>query len=172
LNTLVLLLIGMTAALLQSTLFPHVLPASLIPDTALLLVLFASLSFPFGRGLIASFLLGLLNDLLSGAPQGWNTVFFLAVFLLNRSILARVFLRRSRTPFGLFLLDFFLKLPYLALLCALSVFTPPPLERVLAGWSGECLSSLVLMPVLFRLLAATLGFQKIRFLTVGKNGTP
>jgi len=98
-------------------------------------------------------------------------VFLLCVFLINRSILARIFLRRSRTAFGLFLLDFVLKLPYLAVLFSLFAFPPPPLNRVLLGWAGECMSSLLLMPILFRLLTATLGFQKIRFLTVGKNGT-
>jgi len=169
LNTLVLLLIGMTATLLQSTLLRHVLPAYLLPDSTLLLVLFASLFFPFGRGLIVSFLLGLLADLFSGAPEGWNTLFFLCVFLINRSILSRIFLKRSRSAIGLFLLDFALKLPYLAILSTLFRFPVPSVDRILAGWSGEWFTSLLLMPFLFRLLTETLGFQKIRFLTLQKN---
>jgi rod shape-determining protein MreD len=90
LSYLVLLLIGMTATLLQSTLLRDLLPAYLVPDPLLLMVLFASLSFPFGRGLLVSFFLGLLTDLLSGAPQGWNALFALCIFTVNKGILARI----------------------------------------------------------------------------------
>jgi rod shape-determining protein MreD len=169
LSYLVLLLLGMTATLLQSTLLRDVLPPYLVPDPALLLVLFASLSFPFGRGLIISFFLGLLTDLLSGAPLGWNALFALGVFAMNKGILARIFLKRSRSALGLFLLDFSMKLPYLAILDHLFGFAVPSYSRLFIIWSGELLASLLLMPFLFHLLSASLGFEKISFLQLKKN---
>jgi len=171
-NTLVFLLIGMTVAVLQSTLVLHIPPAFPVPDSTLLLVLFASLSLPFGRGLAVAFLLGLLADLHSGAPEGWNTLFALSVFLINRSILARIFVKRSRSTLGLFLLDFALKLPYLVLLSGLFGFPLPPLNGVLYTWSVEGFASLLLMPFLFRLLTEILGFQGIGFLTRKSHNTP
>jgi rod shape-determining protein MreD len=168
-NFLVLLLIGMAAALLQSTVLRQVLPAPLFPDPTLLLVLFASLSFPFGRGIVACFFLGLMADLLSGAPEGWNTILALCLFAMNKSILAKIFLKRSRSALGLFLLDFALKLPYLWILSGLFRIRLPSYDRILILWSGELLSSLLLMPFLFRLLTASLGFQKISFLHTTKR---
>ena len=169
-NTLVLLLVGMAAFLLQTTLLRHVLPPFLVPDPTLLLVLFASIAFPFGRGLVASFLLGLFADMLSGAPEGWNALFAMCLFLINRSILERIFLKRSRSALGLFLLDFALKLPYLVLLTTLFGFPLPSPEWVLTIWAGEGITSLLLMPLLFRLLTEILGFQTFRWLTLKHTG--
>jgi rod shape-determining protein MreD len=170
-NLVVLLLIGMAAALLQSTVLRQVLPAFLLPDSSLLLVLFASVSFPLGRGMVVCFCLGLMADLLSGAPEGWNTIFALCIFVVNKSILARIFLKRSRSALGLFLLDFSLKLPYVSILSGLFGFPLPSYDRILILWSGELLSSLLLMPFLFRLLTVTLGLQKISFLNIAKRST-
>jgi rod shape-determining protein MreD len=170
LNTLVLVLAGMAAILLQATLLQHLLPACLIPDSTLLLVLFASVAFPFSRGLVASVLLGLLADLSSGAPEGWNTLLAICVFLLNRSILARIYVKPSRAALGLFLLDFALKLPYLFLLSTLFGFPHLSLHGVLYIWAGEWLASLLLMPLLFRRLTEILGIEKIQWLTARNIG--
>jgi len=170
LSYLVLFLIGMCAALLQSTLLRDVLPPVLIPDPMLLLVLFASLRFPFGRGLVASFGLGLLADLLSGAPQGMNALFALCVFTVNKGILSRIFLKPSRSAAGLFLLDFSLKLPYRGLLDALFGIPTPSTSGLVLLWSGEMLTSLLLMPLFFRLLSASLGLETIRFVHPRKSG--
>lgn len=170
-NILVLFLTAMAVFLFQSTLLQHLLPAFLLPDPTLLLVLFASITFPFGSGLAASFLIGLLADLLSGSPEGWNTLFALCIFLVNRSILARVFVKRSRSTLGLFLLDVALKLPCLLLVSTLSGIPLPSPEWMVILWSGECVSSLLLMPVLFRLLTEVLGIPKIQWLTLKSTGT-
>ena len=161
----------MAVTLLQSTLLRDILPPYMIPDPSLLIVLFVSLSFPFGRGLVVSFFLGFLTDLLSGAPEGWNTLFAVCIFALNKGILSRILAKYSRSAFGLFLLDFILKLPYMLILATLFRFPIPSYDKLIRVWAGELFTSLVLMPFLFALLSASMGVQKVRLLKINKNKT-
>ena len=167
-KTLVVLLVGMTTVLLQSTLLRD-LPPWMVPDLFLLMVLFVSLSFTFGVGIVLCFFLGLLWDLMSGAPEGWHTLFAVCIFSVNHIIEARLFVQRSRSSFGLFLLDFTLKLPYLLLLDTVFGFSLPSYDKLFAMWSGEFLTSLILMPFLFNFLTATMGVQRIRLLSMKKQ---
>ena len=161
-NTFVTLLYGMGCLLLQSTVLRQCLPAWILPDPILLLVLYVSIWFPTGRGLLTSFALGLLADLLSGAPEGWNALFTTCVFALNRWVQARVFLGRSRSSLWLFLLDFGLKLPYIAVMQAFwgASFS----RKIFPLWLGESLGSILALPVLFALLSRSLNAQRLRLL--------
>lgn len=168
---LVVFLFGILCSLLQITLLRNVLPSFLVPDPILLLVLYVSLSFPLGRGVAVCFSLGLLADLMSGAPEGWNAIFALMVFLTNKGIQARIYLKHSPTGFGLFLLDSVLKLPYIIFIKMILGFPLPPLRTCTIVWLGEFFSTLLLMPVLFYLLSKVLGYPGSRFLKAQKPHT-
>ena len=156
---LIVLLLGMVAALLQSTLLRALFPQSFVPDIVLLLVLYGSLLFPFGKGLLLAFGLGLLSDLFSGAPEGLNALFSITLFVMSKAIQARVFVKGFRAIWGLTMLAFALKVPYYALMSVLfGLHFPTAADGVLI-WVGEFVSSLFLMPVLFYVVSKALGFQ-------------
>ena len=160
-NAILTFLVALVMLILQSTLVQAVLPPYLLPDPILLLVLFLSVWFPTGRGLLTSFSLGLLADLMSGAPEGWNTFFAVMIFAMNRWIQGRVVLGRSQSTLSLFLLDFGLKLPYIFITRADSVMSFT--RDILPVWLGEALASLLLMPVLFGVLSRSLVLQHAKY---------
>ncbi len=156
---LIFFLFGILGALIQSTVLQAILPHYFIPDLTLLLVLYLSLFFPLGRGLAASFILGLLADLMSGAPDGLNALFAMSVFVINKTIQARIFLKHSEATFGLFLLDFAFKLPFFLAISFVFKFTLPYSVETASVWLGELVSTFIIMPPLFSLLARILGTQ-------------
>ena len=156
---LIVLFLGILAALLQSTLLRVLLPPDFVPDVILLFVLYGSLLFPLGKGLLASFALGLLADLFSGAPEGLNALFAIVVFSLSKAVQARVFMRGSRAIWALMLLAFGLKIPYYALLYIAFGFHFPYARDAVLVWLGEFVSSLLLMPALFYVISKSLGLQ-------------
>jgi rod shape-determining protein MreD len=156
---LIVLLLGILAAVLQSTLLRALLPPDFVPDVILLIVLYGSLLFPLGKGLLASFTLGLLADLFSGAPEGLNALFAIVVFSLSKAVQARVFMRGSRAIWTLLLLAFGLKIPYYALLYIVFGFHFPYARDAVLVWLGEFVSSLLLMPALFYMISRSLGLR-------------
>jgi rod shape-determining protein MreD len=166
-NVLIALLFGGTCLLLQTTVLRFWLPSFLLPDPVLLVVLFVSLWFPAGRGLVTAFALGLLADLMCGAPEGWNALFTTSIFAVNRWVQGRVILGRSRPTLGLFLLDFGLKLPYILGSRALSGIGYS--REIPTVWLGEILTSLLLLPFLFALLSRSLSLQPARFVDHGQT---
>jgi len=161
---LIFLLFGIMGALLQSTVLQGFLPHYLIPDLGLLLVIYLSLFFPLGRGLVTSFILGLLADLTSGAPEGLNALFYMSVFAMNKAIQARIFLKHYGSTLGLFMLDFLLKLPFFLVLSPVFRSPIPYRGETASIWLGELLSTLLAMPFLFALLSRILGDQEIRLM--------
>ena len=124
-----------------------------------MLVLYGSLLFPFGKGLLLSFTLGMLSDLFSGAPEGLSALFSITLFVISKAVQARVFMKGFRAIWGLTILAFALKIPYYALLSVLfGLHFPLPKDAVLI-WLGEFVSSLLLMPVLFYVVSKALGLQ-------------
>ncbi len=158
-NYLILLLLGILAALLQSSLLSPLLPPGFVPDILLLLVLYGSLLFPWGKGLLLCFALGLLSDLFSGAPDGMNALFAITLFVMSKAIQARVFMRGFRAIWGLAVLAFALKIPYYALLSVLFRLRFPTPTDALLIWVGEFVSSMFLMPVVFYIVSKALGVQ-------------
>ena len=156
---LIVLLLGMLAALLQSTLLRALLPPDFVPDIVLLLVLFTSLLFPVGKGLVLGFALGLLADLFSGAPEGMNALFAITLFALSKAVQARVFMRGSRAIWGLVPLAFGLKIPYYAFLSFVLGFQFPHARDAVLVWLGEYVSCLLMMTVLFYIVSKSLGLQ-------------
>lgn len=155
----IVLLLGTLAALLQSTLLRALLPQSFVPDILLLFVLYVSLLFPFGKGLFLCFGLGLLADLLSGAPEGMNALFAIGLFALSKGIQARVFMKGFQATWGLVILAFVLKIPYYALLSVLFGLHLPLAKEATLLWLGEFVSSLLLMPPLFYVISRVLGIR-------------
>jgi rod shape-determining protein MreD len=155
----IVLLLGLVAAFLQSTLIRALFPHSFVPDTLLLLVLYGSLLFPFGKGLLVAFALGLLSDLFSGAPEGLNALFSTTLFVMSKAIQARVFMKGFRAIWGLAILAFILKVPYYALLSVLFGLRFPTAADGVLIWVGEFVSSLFLMPLLFYAVSKALGLQ-------------
>ncbi len=168
-NYLIVLLLGTLGALLQSTLLRALFPQSFVPDILLLLVLYGSLLFPWGKGLLLSFTLGLLSDLFSGAPDGMNALFSITLFVMSKAIQARVFMKGFRAIWGLTILAFALKVPYYALLSILFGLRFPTAADAVLIWVGEFVSSLFLMPVLFYVVSKALGLQGGWFLQHQKS---
>jgi rod shape-determining protein MreD len=135
------------------------LPPDFVPDIILLLVLFSSLLFPVGKGLVLGFSLGLLADLFSGAPEGLNALFAITLFILSKAVQARVFMRGSRAIWSLVLLAFGFKIPYYALMSFVFGFQFPYARDAILVWLGEFVASLVLMPALFYAVSKSLGLQ-------------
>ena len=172
-NYVVFLLFGMIGAILQSTLFRgSVLLRACTPDTMLLLVVYAATSLSYTRGLLLSFSLGLLSDLFSGAPEGWNTSFMILVFMLGKGIQARVFFRGPRAAVWILFVAFVLKLPFFAILSPVARVSFPLQEQTLGVWLGEIVATLLLMPVLFHLLNRTIGHISFPFSRTGKQQAP
>jgi rod shape-determining protein MreD len=160
----IVLFLGMVAALLQSTLLRALFPQSFVPDILLLFVLYGSLLFPLGKGLLLAFALGLFSDLFSGAPEGLNALFSITLFVMSKAIQARVFMKGFRAIWGLTILAFVLKVPYYALFSVLFGLHFPTAADGALIWVGEFVSSLFLMPVLFYTISKALGLQGEWFL--------
>ena len=84
------LLIGIFCALLQSSLFPLLLPTGLRPNLLLILILYLGLSENFTRAVIIALLLGGIQDSFSGTSLGLYVTVDLAVLLLVRLLSVRL----------------------------------------------------------------------------------
>jgi rod shape-determining protein MreD len=80
----VYLIIGLFCALLQSSVFPRLLPAGIRPNLLLILVLYLSLSENKSRAVILILLLGGIQDSFCGTSLGLYTSVNLAILLLVR----------------------------------------------------------------------------------------
>jgi len=83
-GALVYLLLGLLFALLQSSLFPQLLPLGLRPNLLLILVLYLGLSENLSRALILALFLGGIQDSFSGTTLGLYVSVNLLILLLVR----------------------------------------------------------------------------------------
>ena len=171
-NGLIVFFFGVAATFLQCTLLRGLFPLDFVPDIILLFVLYTSLSFPYGSGLVLAFSLGLTGDLFSGAPEGWYTLYAIVFFMIIKAIQARIFLRGLRGAFALLLLAFGLKLAYFLLLALVAGFCFPSFKDTVLIWLGELFSSLLLMPVIFYLVSRSLGVEGLWILQNQKIHAP
>ena len=81
---LLYLLLGIFCALLQSSLFPLLLPAGLRPNLLLIIIVYLGLSENFTRAVIVALVLGGIQDSFSGTNLGLYLTVDLAVLLLVR----------------------------------------------------------------------------------------
>lgn len=81
---LLYLFIGIFCALLQSSLFPLLLPAGLRPNLLLILIIYLGLSENFNRAVLVALLLGGIQDSFSGTSLGLYVTVDLALLLLVR----------------------------------------------------------------------------------------
>ena len=82
---LLYLLTGLFCALLQSSVFPYLVPtAGWRPNLLLILVLYLGLSEHFGRAVVVTLILGGIQDSFCGTSLGLYTSVNLAVLLLVR----------------------------------------------------------------------------------------
>lgn len=145
----VLVLIGLSAVVLQASIFPRF---PLVPDILLILCVYLGIYYPSVGGATAAFFLGYLFDSCSGAPGGGHagalSVVFAAVALLSH----RLWLNNPVSVLGLVLLAVGLK--------TLTLFTLSRLGQFAFEVSGPMLSSVVwdaalamlLTPLVFTLL--------------------
>ena len=87
---LLYLFVGIFCALLQSSLFPLLLPTGLRPNLLLILILYLGLSENFTRAVIIALLLGGIQDSFSGTNLGLYVTVDLAVLLLVRLLSVRL----------------------------------------------------------------------------------
>jgi len=80
---------GFVAVILQTALFPNVLPFT-IPDLLLILVIYIALNERYLRGSILTFFLGCLSDVFSGNTLGLNCTVYLLAFFAIRTIIDRL----------------------------------------------------------------------------------
>jgi len=162
-SALLFFLLGMLSVLVQSTLVRGSFLHPFTPDTILLIVIYASFSLPHLRGILLSFALGLLSDLFSGAPEGWNAAYAILVFLLGKGLQARLYFQGSKAAAGLLLIACALKLPFFLIFSPTAHFSFPFEKQVLAVWLGEFAATLLLMPVLFYILSRSLGHESMSY---------
>lgn len=149
---ILLLLLAAAGCLVESALIRGSPLGHFTPDTALVLVLFATLALPFCRGLVAGFCLGLVADLASGFPEGVNVLLYTAVFLLGKGIQAKMFFRGPVAAGLLLVLAFGLK-PLLFASLLPSLRGPWLLKPAIwTAWGGEFVATVFWAPLLFLLL--------------------
>lgn len=89
-RVLVYLLLGFFFILLQTALFPRVLPFALKPDLLLILTVYMGLNEGYVRGGGLSYLLGCFQDVFAGQYLGLYGMASLAVFLIIRGAAGRL----------------------------------------------------------------------------------
>jgi len=85
----VYLFLGMVFMLLQTTLFPRLLPVQAKPDLLLILIVYLALSEGYVRGGLLAYLFGGLGDVFSGSCLGLGGLTLLVVFLVVRGSAGR-----------------------------------------------------------------------------------
>lgn len=75
--------VGWLSFVVESSILGNIFPMEFKPDLTLLIVVWIGLKRAYVPGLIAVFLLGVVEDLLSGAPLGLFPVIYLAVFMFS-----------------------------------------------------------------------------------------
>jgi rod shape-determining protein MreD len=100
-HILVTFALGFVFMLLQSSVFPHVLPGNLKPDLLLVLVIYLGLREGYLRGGVVSYLLGCLKDVFAGIYPGLFGFTFLLLFYAVRGVGGRF---NSENPLFLLLL--------------------------------------------------------------------
>jgi len=171
-NILIVFFFGVACTFLQCTLLRGLFPLDFVPDIILLFVLYTSLSFSYGSGLVLSFSLGLTGDLFSGAPEGWYALYAIVLFMIIKAIQARIFLRGLRGAFALLLFAFGLKLAYFLFLAVFAGLSFPSFKDTALIWLGELFSSLLLMPVIFYAVSRSLGVEGLWILQNQKIHAP
>lgn len=75
--------VGWLSFVVESSILGNIFPMEFKPDLTLLIVVWIGLKRAYVPGVIAVFLLGVGEDLLSGAPLGLFPVIYLAVFMFS-----------------------------------------------------------------------------------------
>ena len=103
-NVLFLVVIGVTALVLQTTSWGFLIPAAYKPDLALILVIWVSLRMTFGIGAGFAFAVGLAIDMLSGSPTGLFALIYCLLFVtcgfLHSTFRIDVLSGKALTVFG------------------------------------------------------------------------
>jgi rod shape-determining protein MreD len=85
LQTAILSTVGIILGILQSTLLVKIIPLSIVPDLALLMLIAAAWRYGSISGEISGFLIGLGFDVMSLAPLGFHAFLFTSVgYLFGR----------------------------------------------------------------------------------------
>jgi rod shape-determining protein MreD len=101
LRILLIFTLGLLFMLLQSAVFPRLLPGNLKPDLLLVLVIYLGLKESHVRGGLISYLLGCLKDVFAGIYPGLFGFTFLLIFYAVRTVGGRF---NSDNPFFLIFL--------------------------------------------------------------------
>lgn len=154
---LLYLLAGLFCALLQSSVFPLLLPTALRPNLLLILILYLGLSERMGRAGILTLLLGAIQDSFCGTSLGLYTSINLAILLLVR--LLSEHLNTESPPLLLLLIAGGTLAQNLLVGFCLTVFADagPVMHILLAALPQQLLANLLAAAVLLSLL---LRFQR------------
>jgi rod shape-determining protein MreD len=77
------MVVGWLSFVVESSILGNIFPMEFKPDLTLLIVVWIGLKRAYIPGVIAVFLLGVVEDLLSGAPLGLFPVIYLTVFMFS-----------------------------------------------------------------------------------------
>lgn len=81
-DVLFMLIVGISALVLQTTSLAFLVPVGYKPDIILILVAWSSLRMPFAVTAGFAFFAGILIDLLSGSPMGLFSIIYCVIFLM------------------------------------------------------------------------------------------
>ena len=98
------LLTGLGCLVIQCAILNHIFPMELKPDLTLLVVVWIGLNGEYVSGLLSAFLLGLTQDLLSGAPLGLFSVVYVATVIFTGYVSDNFHVESLGTSFAITLL--------------------------------------------------------------------
>ena len=78
-------LFGLACLLIQTAVFPRIIPVQFKPDLMLILIVYLGISEKYGSGGLFAFCIGLLYDVFAGSAFGMYGMIFLLVFFSVRS---------------------------------------------------------------------------------------
>lgn len=78
-------LFGLACLIIQTAVFPRIIPVQFKPDLMLILIVYLGISEKYGSGGLFAFCIGLLYDVFAGSAFGMYGMVFLLVFFSVRS---------------------------------------------------------------------------------------
>ncbi|MBC7174199.1 MAG: hypothetical protein H5U40_17275 [Polyangiaceae bacterium] len=152
-----LVLLGFVLLVVESTVSTVIAPGPFAPNLILPIVIFLGVAPDVSvvRGVVVSFVLGYLLDLLTGNPMSLETFVLVATFLVSRGAGLRLFLRGPAFQVGLTFLATLVAGGASSALRAVFENPPPfpvhtPLESA-ARLVGPAVATAVMAPIVFAL---------------------
>jgi rod shape-determining protein MreD len=144
-----LVVVAFLGLVVQNTLFTGYFLQYFRPDCVLGVTLFSGFHLSRFPGLLLSFSLGYVADVLSGTPDGWNAFFMTLVFFLTHGLGSQIFLKGIWTRMVTVILFATLKGPCSLMVLKAAGYHVSLSLTLLFHWLGEALATVLFTLLLF-----------------------